>query len=125
MSAKVLVADDSGTMRKIIIRSLNAVGIKDIVEAADGTEAVALFQQQPFDMVLTDWNMPGLTGLEVLKAIRAAGSTVPVMLVTTEGEKSRVLEAVQAGVSDYLTKPFETDALRAKLEKFLGALAGA
>lgn len=119
MSIKVLVADDSGTMRKIIIRSLNAVGVSDIQEAADGSEAVDRFQQDTFDLVLTDWNMPGKTGLEVLKFIRGTGSKVPVVLITTEGEKTRVLEAVQAGVSDYLVKPFEADTLRAKLEKHL------
>ena len=125
MNAKVLVADDSGTMRKIIIRSLNAVGIKDIVEAADGDEACTLFQEEQFDLVLTDWNMPGKTGLEVVQTIRATGSKVPIVLITTEGEKSRVLQAIQAGVSDYLVKPFEADSLREKLEKHLGQTAGA
>jgi two-component system chemotaxis response regulator CheY len=125
MNAKVLVADDSGTMRKIIIRSLNAVGIKDIVEAADGDEACTLFQEDQFDLVLTDWNMPGKTGLEVVQTIRASGSKVPIVLITTEGEKSRVLQAIQAGVSDYLVKPFEADSLREKLEKHLGQTAGA
>lgn len=121
MSIKVLVADDSGTMRKIIIRSLNAVGVTDVVEAADGTDAVEKFGQFEFDMVLTDWNMPGKTGIEVLKDIRATGSKIPVMLVTTEGEKQRVLEAIQAGVSDYLVKPFNADQLREKIDKHLGA----
>ena len=125
MNAKVLIADDSGTMRKIIIRSLNAVGIKDIVEAADGDEACTLFEAGQFDLVLTDWNMPGKTGLEVVQTIRAAGSKVPIVLITTEGEKSRVLQAIQAGVSDYLVKPFEADSLREKLEKHLGQTAGA
>ncbi|MDX1964929.1 MAG: response regulator [Pirellulales bacterium] len=124
MGTKILVADDSGTMRKIIIRSLNALGFTDIVEAADGCQACSLFGEQGFDMVLTDWNMPGKSGLEVVKAIRAAGSKIPVVLITTEGEKSRVLEAIQAGVSDYLVKPFEAEALRAKLEKHVN-LAGA
>ena len=125
MSVKVLVADDSGTMRKIIIRSLNAVGITDIVEAADGDQACELFSTEPFDLVLTDWNMPGKSGLEVVQTIRAGGSKVPIVLITTEGEKSRVLEAIQAGVSDYLVKPFDTAALREKLEKHIGHVAGA
>ncbi|MDR0869590.1 MAG: response regulator [Planctomycetaceae bacterium] len=114
---RVLVADDSSTMRKIILRSLNAVGIKDITEAGDGNEAVNLFAPGKFDLVLTDWNMPGKTGLEVLKAIREQDKAIPVIMVTTEAEKSRVLEAIQAGVSDYLVKPFTADALREKLEK--------
>jgi two-component system chemotaxis response regulator CheY len=121
MCAKVLVVDDSGTMRKIILRSLNALGVTDVVEAGDGSDGLELFQQQQFDIVLTDWNMPRMTGLELLKAIRATGSTLPVILITTEAEKGRVLEAVQAGVSDYLVKPFETEGLRQKLQKFVGA----
>jgi len=114
---RVLVADDSSTMRKIILRSLQAVGVTDITEAADGTEAVALFKPGAFDMVLTDWNMPGMTGLEVLQNIRTQDQNVPVIMVTTEAEKSRVLQAIQAGVTDYLVKPFTADTLREKLEK--------
>jgi len=114
---RVLVADDSSTMRKIILRSLQAVGVTDIAEAADGTEAIAMFKPGDFDMVLTDWNMPGLNGLEVLQQIRAQDTKVPVIMVTTEAEKSRVLQAIQAGVTDYLVKPFTADTLREKLEK--------
>ncbi|MDR2641767.1 MAG: response regulator [Planctomycetaceae bacterium] len=114
---RVLVADDSSTMRKIILRSLQAVGIKDVTEAADGAQAVEFFEPGKFDMVLTDWNMPGKTGLEVLKEIRAKDTKIPVIMVTTEAEKSRVLEAIQAGVTDYLVKPFTSDTLREKLEK--------
>ncbi|MGL6225416.1 MAG: response regulator [Thermoguttaceae bacterium] len=114
---RVLVADDSSTMRKIILRSLQAVGVTDVAEAADGTEAVAMFKPGLFDMVLTDWNMPGMTGLEVLQNIRAQDANIPVIMVTTEAEKSRVLQAIQAGVTDYLVKPFSADSLREKLEK--------
>lgn len=121
MCAKVLVVDDSGTMRKIIVRSLNALGVTDVVEAGDGSDGLEAFNSQQFDVVLTDWNMPRMTGLEFLKSIRASGSEIPVILITTEAEKGRVLEAVQAGVSDYLVKPFETEGLRAKLQKFVGA----
>lgn len=120
MSHKVLVADDSGTMRKIIIRSLNAVNVTDITEAGNGDEAWDLFQQNTFDIVLTDWNMPGKTGLELLKCIREVNKDIPVILITTEAEKSRVLQAIQAGVSDYMVKPFEADTLRAKLGKLVG-----
>jgi two-component system chemotaxis response regulator CheY len=119
MSAKVLVADDSATMRKIIIRSLNAVGVSDVTEASDGDEALQLFQRAAFDMVLTDWNMPRKTGLELVRGIREIGSKVPIIMATTEGEKGRVIEAIQAGVSDYIVKPFTADVLRAKLEKHL------
>ncbi len=118
---KVLVADDSGIMRKIIIRSLNAVGVSDIVEAADGQEAIDAYKAEPVDLILTDWNMPNKTGLDVVTEIRALGSTVPIIMVTTEAQKSQVIAAIQAGVSDYLTKPFEADDLRAKLDKFVAA----
>lgn len=119
MSQKVLVVDDSGTMRKIIIRSLNAVGFNDIVEAKDGSEALNLFQNETFQLVMTDWNMPTKSGIELTKDIRAAGSTVPIFMVTTEGEKGRVLEAIGAGVTDYLVKPFTSELLREKLDRYL------
>ena len=121
MSLKVLVVDDSGVMRKIIIRSLNAVGVTDIVEAGDGVEALERFTKNQFNMVLTDWNMPNKSGLELTREIRALGSTIPIMMITTEAEKSRVLEAIQAGVSDYLAKPFEAETLREKLDKYCSA----
>jgi two-component system chemotaxis response regulator CheY len=117
MATRCLVADDSSTMRKIILRSLNAVGVSDITEAADGEEAIKLFGDGGFNLVLTDWNMPGKSGLEVIQAIRATNKEVPIIMVTTEAEKSRVLEAIQAGVSDYLVKPFTADTLREKLAK--------
>ncbi len=117
MGTRVLVADDSSTMRKIILRSLQAVGVSGAVEAADGNEAVALFKPGEFDMVLTDWNMPGKNGLEVVQEIRAKDPKVPIIMITTEAEKGRVVQAIQAGVSDYLVKPFTADTLREKLEK--------
>ena len=127
MSRRVLVADDSSTMRKIILRSLQAVGVPTATEAADGEEAISLFKPGQFDLVLTDWNMPRKNGLEVVQAIRAQDANVKIITlsegevthlhVTTEAEKSRVMEAIQAGVSDYLVKPFTADTLREKLEK--------
>jgi two-component system chemotaxis response regulator CheY len=119
MSAKVLVADDSGTMRKIIIRSLNAVGVTDVTEAADGAEALLKFAEEQFDLVLTDWNMPEKTGLEVIEGIRGQGSKVPIVMITTEAEQRRVLDAIRAGVSDYLVKPFQADQLREKIDKLV------
>lgn len=116
---KVLVADDSGIMRKIIIRSLNSVGVTDVVEAADGAEAIVAFKANPIDLILTDWNMPNVSGLELVQHIRALGSSVPIIMVTTEAQKGQVIAAIEAGVNDYLTKPFESDDLRAKLDKFV------
>ena len=117
MSKRVLVADDSKTMRTILCRSLAAAGIPAVTEAADGSEAVALFVPGQFDLVLTDWNMPRMSGLEVVQDIRVRDKKVPIIMITTEAEKSRVLQAIGAGVSDYLIKPFTTDTLREKLAK--------
>ncbi len=114
----VLIVDDSNTMRKIILRSLQAVGIPQAVEAGDGAEGLEKFQQQHFDLVLTDWNMPIKSGLDLVRGIRALGSQVPIIMVTTEAEKGRVIEAIQAGVSDYLVKPFTAETLREKLGLF-------
>lgn len=117
---RVLVADDSKTMRQIIIRSLATLGASRIAEAADGNEALALFQPGLFDLVLTDWNMPGKNGLEVVQGIRAQDAQVPIIMVTTEAEQRRVVQAIEAGVSDYLLKPFSVDLLRAKLARHAG-----
>lgn len=121
MSLKTLIADDSGVMRKIIVRAANSAGITDIAEAVDGADAINQFANDQFDLVITDWNMPNKSGLEVIQEIRAQGSKVPIIMVTTEGEKANVLQAIQAGVSDYLTKPFEAADLSAKIDKFAPA----
>lgn len=115
---RVLLADDSGTMRTIIRRALESLGITGTVEASDGLQAVELFKSGTFDLVLTDWNMPGKTGIEVVREIRAINKQVPIVMVTTEAEKDRVVAAIQAGVSDYLVKPFTTEVLQKKLERF-------
>jgi len=117
MSSRVLIADDSGMMRKIVRRALLSVGIWTAMEAVDGDEALALFKPGEFDLVLTDWNMPGKSGLEVIRGIRARDASVPIIMITTEAEKARVVEAIQAGASDYLIKPFTIDTLRQKVEK--------
>jgi two-component system, chemotaxis family, chemotaxis protein CheY len=121
MSSKVLVVDDSGTMRKIVIRALNSAGFSDTVEAGDGAEALTVFQNSQIGLVLTDWNMPNKSGLDLTRDIRALGSKVPIFMITTEAEKSRVMEAIQAGITDYLTKPFTQESLQAKLEKYTKA----
>jgi two-component system chemotaxis response regulator CheY len=120
MNLKVLVADDSSTMRKIILRSLAAVGVPGAIEANDGAEALALFQGGEFDLVLTDWNMPNKSGLDLIHAIRETDRKTPIIMITTEAEKTRVVSAIQAGCNDYLVKPFTADTLREKLAKFVG-----
>ncbi len=116
---RVLIADDSGTMRTIIRLALKSLDIHHPVEAADGAQAVELFKEGGADLVLSDWHMPGMTGLQVVRAIRALDKKVPIILVTTEAERSHVMEAVQSGVSDYLIKPFTTSDLEKKLARFI------
>ncbi|MCE5266916.1 MAG: response regulator [Planctomycetaceae bacterium] len=118
---KVLLADDSGVMRKIIRRLLEDVGVLSATEASDGDQAVALFKAGHFELVLTDWNMPNKSGLEVVREIRALGSTVPIIMITTEAEKERIADAIFAGATDYLVKPFDQDKLRAMLNNHLAA----
>jgi two-component system, chemotaxis family, chemotaxis protein CheY len=110
-------------MRKIILRSLNALGVTDVVEAADGAQAIAAFQPGVFDLVLTDWNMPNKSGLDVTQDIRARDAQVPIIMITTEADRGHVIQAIQAGVTDYLVKPFTTDALQEKLSKHVPAMA--
>ncbi len=123
MNLTTLVADDSRVMRRIIIRALNEIGLMEVAEANDGDEALAEFARQEIGLVLTDWNMPKKSGLEVIQGIRATGSTVPIIMITTESEKARVFSAIEAGVTDYLIKPFDAETLRGKVEKHLGTIA--
>lgn len=121
MSARILVADDSTTMRKIVLRSLGTAGVTSIVEAEDGNEAVKLFQPGEFDLVLTDWRMPGLTGVEVARSIRKLDKQVPIILMSTELEPYPAAEAATAGVSDRLIKPFNPEAIRQMLDEHCAA----
>ncbi len=119
MSYRVLIADDSGPMRMIVERNLKSVGIEEIVQASDGMEGFKLFTSSVFDLVITDYNMPRMTGLELTKEIRSSGAQIPILMMTTEAERSTIVEAIQAGVSGYLIKPFDTELLRKKLQKLL------
>ncbi len=122
---KALVVDDSLTIRRIIIKALGIVGVADTVEASDGAEAVKIAGEQPVDLILLDWNMPKLTGIEVLRTLRQAGNKTPIIMVTTEAEKSRVIEAIKTGANEYLIKPFSPDQLAAKVKTLIGAAAPA
>jgi two-component system chemotaxis response regulator CheY len=117
---KVLLVDDSGVMRKIIARGLNSLWVDEVVEAADGVDALAKFGDgEGFDLIVTDWNMPNMNGLELIQKIRGDGHKLPIMMITTEAEKSQVLLAIQAGVNDYLVKPFDQEMLQMKLGRVL------
>lgn len=120
---KLLLADDSGTMRTIQKRCLLKLGLAetDITEAEDGQQALTQFESANFDVVLSDWNMPNMDGLTFLQKVRETNKDVPFIMITTEAERARVVTAIQAGVTDYLVKPFTPDDLRAKLEKWVAA----
>ncbi|MCL6620828.1 MAG: response regulator [Syntrophobacterales bacterium] len=126
-SIKVLVADDFATMRKIVRNILKQIGFEDIVEAEDGTTALQILKNEKIGLVVTDWNMPNMSGLELLQHIRKNPDTakVPVLMVTAEGLKENVLEAVKAGVNNYVVKPFTAEVLQEKIEAIFRKLAAA
>ncbi len=103
---KALVVDDSTVMRKIIMRQLVAAGVDDIDEATDGEQALEAISMHDYSVVMMDWNMPNMTGIDAVRAIREQGNMVPIIMVTTESERSRILEAIKTGVNDYIMKPF-------------------
>ena len=118
---RLLLVEDSSTMRAIVRRSLAASGQIEMVEAASADQGLELFRSGTFDLVLTDWNMPGKSGLELVREIRALDRNIPIVMMTTQAEKEYVVSAIQAGVSDYLLKPFPVEALEKKLWRFLAA----
>ena len=112
------MVDDSGCDAQNHCASPEFARVKDIAEAGDGIEALEVFGNgDGFDLILTDWNMPRMNGLEFVQSIRQAGHTVPIMMITTETEKDQVLKAIQAGVNDYLVKPFDQEMLTLKLQR--------
>jgi two-component system chemotaxis response regulator CheY len=120
---KILVVDDSSTMRRIIVNTLARLGYKDVVQAADGVEAWEAMQNNPdIGVVITDWNMPNMNGLELVKKIRAEDKykDIPIIMVTTEGGKAEVITALKAGVNNYIVKPFTPQVLKEKLQAVLG-----
>lgn len=117
---KALIVDDSTTMRRILANVLRQVGATEIAQAANGQEAVDQVRDGEFDLVLMDWNMPVMTGIDALKAIRGSGSAVPIIMVTTEAEKARVLEALKEGANNFIIKPFKADEVAQKIKAFMG-----
>jgi two-component system, chemotaxis family, chemotaxis protein CheY len=115
---KVLVVDDFATMRKIVRNILKQIGFENIIEAEDGNAALRMIKNEPVGLVVTDWNMPNLSGLGLLQEIRANPDTakLPVLMVTAEGLKENVMEAVKAGVNNYVVKPFTAEVLQEKIE---------
>lgn len=118
---RILVVDDFATMRKVIRNLLKQVGYENILEAENGEAALAVLKAQKVDFVISDWNMPTMTGLDLLKAIRADGDLgkTPFLMVTAEALKDNIVEAVKAGVDNYIVKPFTAEVLNEKIGKIL------
>ncbi|MGE4133266.1 MAG: response regulator [Bdellovibrionales bacterium] len=119
-STKILIADDMTTMRKIVGKACKELGFTNLLEAADGQIAWSVLNENPdIGLVISDWNMPNCSGLDLLKRVRADGrfKVLPFMLVTAESEAAQVKEAILAGVDGYVVKPFATDALKTKLSE--------
>lgn len=116
---KILVVDDFSTMRRIVKNVLKQIGYSNIDEAEDGADALNKLRSRRYDFVVSDWNMPNMDGLELLKQIRADENlkTIPVMMVTAEAEKDKVITAIKAGVNNYIVKPFTAETLKQKMEQ--------
>ncbi|WP_112353378.1 chemotaxis response regulator CheY [Shewanella benthica] len=121
---KILIVDDFSTMRRIIKNLLRDLGFSNTQEADDGTTALPMLQKGDFDFVVTDWNMPGMQGIDLLKAIRADDKlkNIPVLMVTAEAKREQIIAAAQAGVNGYVVKPFTAATLKEKLEKIFERL---
>ncbi|HTX04435.1 MAG TPA: chemotaxis response regulator CheY [Steroidobacteraceae bacterium] len=119
---KFLVVDDFSTMRRIIKNLLHDLGYPNVSEADDGKTALPMLQAGGFDFLITDWNMPGMPGLELIKAVRADAklAKMPVLMLTAEAKREQIIEAAQAGVNGYVIKPFTAETLKEKLDKILG-----
>jgi two-component system chemotaxis response regulator CheY len=122
---KFLVVDDFSTMRRIVKNLLHDLGYPNVTEADDGKTALPMLQAGGFDFLISDWNMPGMSGLDLIKAVRSDAklAKLPVLMLTAEAKREQIIEAAQAGVNGYVIKPFTAETLKEKLDKILGATA--
>ncbi len=118
---RFLIVDDSSTMRRIIINTLTRLGYKDFVEAGNGREGIEKLSTSPVDLIVTDWNMPEMTGIEFIRAVRTMDTHahLPVLMVTTNAAKDDIVEALRAGVNNYVVKPFTPDTIKEKIDAVL------
>jgi two-component system chemotaxis response regulator CheY len=116
---KILIVDDFSTMRRIIKNLLRDLGFSNTHEADDGSTALPMLKGGDFDFLVTDWNMPGMQGIDLLKAVRADDklASLPVLMVTAESKRDQIVEAAQAGVNGYIVKPFTAQTLKEKIDK--------
>lgn len=114
----ILVVDDFSTMRRIVKTALRQLGFENVTEAEDGVAALQRLKAAPFELIISDWNMPNMMGIDLLKAVRADENfkKIPFVMVTAEAQQENVIEAAKAGVTNYIVKPFTTEALQQKLE---------
>jgi two-component system chemotaxis response regulator CheY len=126
-SIHILVVDDFSTMRRIVRNLLRELGFSNFDEAEDGVQALKKLRNRPFDFVVSDWNMPNMQGIDLLRAIRADAQLkhIPVLMVTAEAKRENILEAAQAGVNGYIVKPFTADTLKEKLDAVFKRLQAA
>ena len=120
-TSKILVVDDFATMRKVVRNLLKQAGYENVVEAEDGVSALRALKSQKIDFIISDWNMPNMTGIELLKAVRADEELqkTPFLMVTAEALQDNVVAAVKAGVSNYIVKPFTAEVLNEKISKIM------
>ncbi|HMK65079.1 MAG TPA: chemotaxis response regulator CheY [Thermodesulfobacteriota bacterium] len=121
---KILVVDDFSTMRRIVKNLLKQIGFENIDEAEDGQHALSRLKNDKYQFVVSDWNMPNMTGIELLKNVRSDPElkTLPFLMVTAEAEKEKVVEAIKAGVNNYIIKPFTAEILKEKMDKIFEKL---
>lgn len=119
---KILTVDDSATMRRIIKNQLKQAGFEEVDEAGNGKEAMAKLGQGQYDLLITDWNMPEMSGLELVKEVRKTEAIkgIPILMVTTVAEKEEIVIALKAGVNNYVVKPFDTPTLQTKISQVVG-----
>ncbi len=125
LNMKILIVDDFSTMRKIVKNVLKQLGYNNIDEAEDGAQAYTKLKNNTFNFVLSDWNMPNMDGLDMLKKIRSEPKLkdLPVLMVTAEAEKDKVITAIKAGVNNYIVKPFTAETLKQKMEQIFERLS--
>lgn len=123
---KILIVDDFSTMRRIIKNLLRDLGFTNTQEADDGQTALPMLKTGDFDFLVTDWNMPGMSGIDLLKEVRADSklSSLPVLMVTAEAKRDQIIEAAQAGVNGYVVKPFTAQVLKEKIDKIFERVNG-
>ena len=117
----ILIVDDSPTMRRILVNTIQKAGYPNCQQAEDGKEALAKLMAGNFDLLMTDWNMPNMNGLELTEAVRSDEKMkdIPILMVTTRNMKSDIISAIRTGVNGYIVKPFDTKTLHAKIEEIM------